>query len=361
MALAVSMKQQGAALASDDAVNADLLRFLPELIGTLGGEPKAILERNGVDPSFLADGSGTAGYRQIGHSLEAAAQALKRPDFGMRLARLQGGGSVFGPLGVVMRNSQTLGDAKDYVIKHAHVHSQATRIAMRSHRAGRETFVTHDILLDSIQHKAQMIEQFMLLAQLNVAEITGGRARVRKVLFQHHPISPISSYRRYFGCDVFFGQHADGVVYSDDDLRCPIVDPDVQLHAAMTAYIDAQFVSSRTPVHSQTRAAVRQLIGSAACTVERIAAELGLHPRTLHRRLSAEGRSFQQIKDEVRRDAAIYYLNRTDLDFTAIAGRLGYSEHSVFSRSCTRWFASPPSEMRLRARSSGLFADQARA
>jgi hypothetical protein len=33
----------------------------------------------------------------------------------------------------------------------------------------------------------------------------------------------------------------------------------------------------------------------------------------MHRRLNAEGTSFQQIKDEVRRDVMLYYLQQTKL------------------------------------------------
>ena len=79
-----------------------------------------------------------------------------------------------------------------------------------------------------------------------------------------------------------------------------------------------------------------------------VAAELHLHPRTLHRRLRAEGKSCHQIKDEVRRDLALRYLQRTDLDLMDIAERLGYSEHSVLTRSCLRWFSAPPSKVRSR-------------
>ena len=103
-------------------------------------------------------------------------------------------------------------------------------------------------------------------------------------------------------------------------------------------------------MHAQVRGVILQFLGAEDCSNEGVAAELHLHPRTLHRRLKAEGRTFQEIKDEVRRDVALYYLQHTDLDLTHVAEKLGYAEHSVLTRSCIRWFAAAPSQLRARAR-----------
>ncbi len=335
-------------IADFDVVHADILRFFPDLVAELGGDPKALLQHAGIDPSNLSEGT-TIGYRLIVNLLEHAAAQLRQPDFGMRLAALQGGGRVFGPMGNVMKNSNTLGDALDYVKAHSYAHSLAARIRVERHSASRNVFVGHEILLDRLPNKCQAIEQLMLLAHLNAIEITGGRARVRKVLFRHQPLSPRNVYRRYFGCDVRFDQREDGVVFSERDLVCPIVDPDMQAYEKATIFIDKKFTRVSPPMQAQVRGVIMQLIGTEYCYNERVAAELNLHPRTLYRRLKAEGKSFQEIKDEVRRDVALYYLHQTDLDLTDIAEKLGYAEHSVFTRSCIRWFSASPSELRSQA------------
>ena len=89
-----------------------------------------------------------------------------------------------------------------------------------------------------------------------------------------------------------------------------------------------------------------RFLGSELCGNREVAAELNLHPRTLHRRLAAEGTSFQKIKDEVRRDVMLYYLQQTRLDFTRISERLGFSEQSVMTRRCNRWFSASPTRVR---------------
>ena len=56
--------------------------------------------------------------------------------------------------------------------------------------------------------------------------------------------------------------------------------------------------------------------------------------------------SFEAIKDEVRRDIALRYLRQPGVSLTRVAAMVGYSEPSVLSRSCYRWFAATPRQLR---------------
>jgi AraC-like DNA-binding protein len=335
--------------ATFDIVYAHTLCLFPDLVRGLGGNPEKLLRDVGIDPSRLATGQPTVGYRSIANLLEHAAAQLQCPDLGMRLATLQGGGKVFGPLGVVMQNSNTLGEALAYVAKHCHAHSLAARVRLEPDRARHGVFVGHEILVDGLPNKRQAVEQLLLLGHLSALEITGGRARVREVRFRLQPLASLNTYRRYFGCDIRFDQCEDGVVFSERDLRCPIVEPDAQRYKMATSFIETHFTRTKPPMQAQVRAVILQLIGIAKCTKERVADELSLHPRTLCRRLKAEGKSFEKLKDEVRRDMALSYLHVTELPLQRIAEKLGYAEHSVLTRSCSRWFAAAPRELRLRA------------
>jgi len=334
-----------------DVVHARILRFFPDLVDELGGDPKLLMQQVGIHPEKkLSEGKSGATYRQMVHLIELAAAELRCPDFGMRLATLQSGSGMFGPLGLVMKNSRTFGDALDYVSKHSYAHSLAARIWLERSRSRNTVFVGHDILLDRMPNKSQAMEQLLLVGHLSAMEITGGHARVRKVHFRHQPVSSLRTYRRYWGCEVRFGQNEDGVVFSEQDLACAIIDSDSQVYQAATSFIDAKFTQHRPPLHAQARGVIMQLLGTENCTNDRIAAALNLHPRTMHRRLTAEGTSFQQIKDEVRRDVMLYFLQQTDLDFALISERLGFAEQSVMTRSCNRWFFASPTKLRSQGR-----------
>jgi AraC-like DNA-binding protein len=333
-----------------ELVHARVLRFFPDLVEELGGDPEFLMKQVGIHGASNSEGKSGATYRQMVHLIELAAAKLRCPDFGMRLAKLQGGGRMFGPLGLVMKNSMTFGDALHYVSKHTYAHSLAARVWLKRSRTEKTILAGHDILLDRMPEKSQAMEQLLLVGHLAAVELTGGYARVRKVHFRHQPVSSLKTYRRYFGCEVRFGQNEDGVVFSERDLASPIIDPDSQVYERATSFIDAQFTRHSPPLDAQARGVIMQFLGTEHCRNERIAAELKLHPKTMHRLLKAEGTSFQKIKDEVRRDLMVYYLKQTDLEFARISERLGFAEQSVMTRTCNRWFSASPTKLRSQGR-----------
>jgi AraC-like DNA-binding protein len=336
-----------------DVVHARALRFYGDLVRQLGGDAGVFMQQAGINPGKApTEGIAGATYRQLVYLIELAAAEMRCPDFGMRLAALQSGSNMFGPLGAVMKNSKTFGDALAYVSEHSYAHSLAARIWLKRLPRAKSVFVGHDILLDRMSNKSQTMEQILLVGHLAALEITGGQARARKVHFRHQPVSSLNIYRRFFGCTVRFGQNEDGVFFSEHDMACPISSPDAGAYRAAISFIEAKFTRHRPPLHAQARGMIMRLLGDHNCTNERIAAALNLHPRTLHRRLNAEGTSFQQIKDEVRRDIMLYYLQQTELDFSYISDRLGFAEQSVMSRSCNRWFAASPTQLRVRSAAS---------
>ena len=71
-----------------------------------------------------------------------------------------------------------------------------------------------------------------------------------------------------------------------------------------------------------------------------------MHPRTLQRRLREEGTTFEDMKDEARRDLAQRYLSHPDVPLTQVSALLDYSEQSALVRSCRRWFQATPRALR---------------
>ncbi|MEZ5556670.1 AraC family transcriptional regulator [Haliea sp.] len=73
-----------------------------------------------------------------------------------------------------------------------------------------------------------------------------------------------------------------------------------------------------------------------------VAETLDIHPQTLRRRLSAEGTTFKDIKNQLRRDTALHFLGKQGISIEEIAHRSGFSEASAFIRAFKGWTGLTP-------------------
>ena len=86
--------------------------------------------------------------------------------------------------------------------------------------------------------------------------------------------------------------------------------------------------------------------------LEATAAALKLTPRTLNRRLEAEGSSFRAIKDALRRDIALSRIAKSTQPVATLAADLGYADPSAFYRAFVGWTGVSPSAYRRRLQES---------
>ena len=102
-------------------------------------------------------------------------------------------------------------------------------------------------------------------------------------------------------------------------------------------------------VAQRVRERLQGVEGEAYPTLAALAADFAMSPRTLIRRLKAEGTRYQALQDELRQQRALWYLQHTRDPVEAIAARLGYEDTSNFSRTFRRWFGVTPSDVRAGA------------
>lgn len=77
-------------------------------------------------------------------------------------------------------------------------------------------------------------------------------------------------------------------------------------------------------------------------TLAQVAASLHMSERSLQRKLSDEGINFRVLVDELRCQKAIRLLKKPNLTLAFIAGHLGYTDVTNFSRAFKRWTGVPP-------------------
>lgn len=332
-----------------DRVDPRILAMFPDLVNGLGGSAEKLLLAVRIKPPVMRGEDLVVNYRQMVNLLALSATELGCVDFGMRLARLQAG-AIQSPLLQVVHSSATLGEALDHVIQHSYAHSRAASIWLRPHPDDGIVMLGHDILIEGVPDKRQAIEQILLVEYLTCLAATGERAQARRVDFRHEPVADTSVYRAHFGCPVRFAQPVDAIVYDAKTLSAPIIAPDRATCSAILERISRAFVDREQPLHVKVRGLITHLLGYDDCSNLIVAAELELHPRAMHRKLAQEATSFQRIKNEVRQDLLLYYLDQTDLAFTEISERLGFSEQSAMTRFCQKWLSVSPTERRGQSR-----------
>jgi AraC-like DNA-binding protein len=316
------------------------------LTRSLGGDPAMLLAEAGIALSSLHRSGGKVPLRAAANLLEISARVLGCSDFGMRLAERQNGASIMKPVDRLISNAPTLGDANRYVTSQMQAYSPGICATLERDTERKMHFLGVELLLDGFVAYAQLAEQIVLLIQTTTLALTGGGARVREVWFSHPRVSRLATYSRRFGVHVRFGQPITGAFLTDADLNCELVDRDPRIFAAESRWAAAQFPDQPPGIAVQVRQAIMRTLAEENCTRAHVAASLGMHTRTLQRRLCGVGISFEALRDEVRRSLAARYLARGDLCLAEIVDRLGYSEPAVLSRSCRRWFAATPSELR---------------
>jgi len=82
---------------------------------------------------------------------------------------------------------------------------------------------------------------------------------------------------------------------------------------------------------------------------DKVARQLHLSTRSLHRHLRDEGASLQRLKDEARRERAEALLVRTDHPVKQVARAVGFADEKAFARAFKAWTGETPRGFRRRA------------
>jgi AraC-like DNA-binding protein len=109
--------------------------------------------------------------------------------------------------------------------------------------------------------------------------------------------------------------------------------------------------SGRSMTHAVSRE-LRARVIFPDTSLEEIASEFSMQPRTLNRRLQAENTTFRELINEARFEVARQLLGGTGMRIADVALALGYANTSGFSRSFQRWSGAAPSEWRSNYRNS---------
>ncbi|MFC7501335.1 helix-turn-helix transcriptional regulator, partial [Nocardioides sp. GCM10030258] len=145
---------------------------------------------------------------------------------------------------------------------------------------------------------------------------------------------------------VRFERDRAALVFPADMLAMSLPDANPHVRQMGLDYLSARFGDGGQDVRSQVRGYLERILGNGSTDVASVGEALGLHGRTLQRRLAAAGTTYGDVLDGVRRDAALRHLAHSDLPLAQVAAALGLADQSTLTRYVVRWFGKPPSRLR---------------
>jgi AraC-like DNA-binding protein len=201
---------------------------------------------------------------------------------------------------------------------------------------------------DAEQTRSVFFVHSMLLTPWRTAGWLSGRSLPLDELWLPARFRDFAAEARYiFACEPRFAEGAPRVVFRPELARLPVTRTPEEADAYARTSPRAMLVAAPPPtLHRDLRALLASARPTADLAITDAARRLGVSRATLARRLAREGTSFQEVKDDVRRDHAIGLLSGTKLPLADIAARLGFSAPSAFQRAFREWTGLAPGRFR---------------
>jgi AraC-like DNA-binding protein len=184
-----------------------------------------------------------------------------------------------------------------------------------------------------------VIHQLFLLTRKHIRPV--------RVLYRHSRPENTMEHERIFGCRAEFGQEANCMIFSVDDLRAPVVGHNKPLNDMLkSVYEDHMRRHSNGTYTEKVKQVVLGHLRVTFPPLEVIAEALHVTPRTLQRKLHLEGTTYRALSDAVKQELAEHLLANPSLAIADIAFKLGYSEPTSFQRAFRQWTGTTPMEFR---------------
>src|SRR5688572_22471660 len=165
------------------------------------------------------------------------------------------------------------------------------------------------------------------------------------------PVKHRALLERHFGCRVRFKADRNALVFRSSDLDRPFVTHNEELVTIIGAQLDSELKARNASVNvgDQVKDVLRRSLAGKRPTLRDVAGELGLSARSLQRRLTDAGITFQQLVEETRRELARHYLKQRAVELNEAAFLLGFEDANSFFRAFQGWEGILPGEWRTRA------------
>ena len=317
-----------------------------ELVRGLGADPRAILERHGIDPRAMRDPDAYIDSKAQVQLMEHCARSFNDPLFGLRLGEFQDP-DTFGAIATLCRSAASFREALACFIDYIPVvHCPLVSMELAE---GRE--ITE--LRWRVQTDPGVADQASLKGTLMTMKLLrqlGGRAfKPRYVSLRIDARQQdLPEIAKFFGCEFRPRAETSAIAFPTAILDQPLASANRLLFRLLGGYFERVRNSSRQGIVERVEDYVRGSLSTGNCSIEHCARKMDIPVRTLQASLSTHGLRFSEIVERQRRELAENCLQEGTVELDELAAMLGYSEQSSFGRAFKRWTGSTPQVYRRR-------------
>jgi AraC-like DNA-binding protein len=166
----------------------------------------------------------------------------------------------------------------------------------------------------------------------------------KAIHFTHQEPSYRAEYDRIFGVPLVFSSHMNALLMDEEFVSIRLPRSNRYVFGILSEHADALLKSLENSKSTRGRveSLLMPILHTGDASMDLIARKLGVSRQTLFRKLKAEGVTFEQVLDELRRKLALHYLSGKKVSVNEAAYLVGFSEPSAFSRAFKRWTGHCP-------------------
>lgn len=308
-------------------------------------EPESLYRAVNLDPSVLNDPDNRIPFAQLVALYEKAAELTGDADFGLHLGQSITP-TAFDVVGYCALNSPTLGASFTRVARYHSIWTDGALFTLET--ANETSAIVYSYVDTSLHDHRQDAEMTLATVTALCRNIASPDFAPTTVQFQHDAPADTSEHAKLFRCPIEFRAPANKLSFASSFLTLPIAKADASLCAVLDRHAEELLAKfpPRDSLVDQVRSIITGELRGGDPSLERVADQLSLTPRTLQRKLQELGTSHNELLDQMRRQLAMRYLREPEMAICEVAYLLGFSESSSFHRAFKRWTGVTPKEFR---------------
>ncbi|QCF25987.1 AraC family transcriptional regulator ligand-binding domain-containing protein [Hydrocarboniclastica marina] len=318
------------------------------LAETEGADVAGLCESVGLSPAIAGDPSAQVPGEVFQQLIRQMINTLGDPILGLRSGDFVQPGS-YSVLGYITMSCATLGEAIARIAPYERLVGDMGVTGLS--QSGDSMLLTWHCGYTDAAVRHHMIDN-VFASWINYARWLGNVEDVSPLWVDLEHSSPGTLWEAAYGerwrCPVRFSQKTNRICIPKSLLQHPLRTPDPLLRQTLEDHAHSRLAAlgAEKGFSTRVRSAIHQQLRAGITRQDMVAEQFSMTVRTLQRRLNSEGHSYQSLLDEVRREMACDYLQRTTLPFPDIALRLGFSDVRSFHRSFKTWTGVTPGSYR---------------